>query len=105
MLRTEDCPHADAYLPRLRELLAGAGIDVPVRVRVVLNADQAQQERFLGSPTIRVGGRDVEPGSAQRQDYGLACRLYAHPDGRRGNPPDEWVLSALRQRPEAEHDR
>jgi hypothetical protein len=96
MLRTEDCPHADEYLPRLRALLAGAGIDVPVEIRVVSDPDQARQERFLGSPTIRVDGRDVEPGGDQRHDYGLTCRLYAHPDGHRGVPRDEWVLDAVR---------
>lgn len=105
VLCTEDCPHAAEYLPELRALLAGAGIDVPVQLRVVRSADEAEQERFLGSPTIRVDGRDVEPGGDRRRDYGLACRLYAHPEGRRGSPPDEWVLRALRERPEPGHDR
>lgn len=95
MLHTDGCPHAAEYLPRLRRLLVDAGFDVPVRTRLMVSDDQAQQERFLGSPTIRVNGRDVDPASADRRDYGLACRLYANPEGLGGAPPDEWVLAAL----------
>jgi hypothetical protein len=95
MLHTDGCPHAAEYLPRLRGLLLDAGFDVPISTRLMVSDDQAQQERFLGSPTIRINGRDVDPASADRRDYGLTCRLYAHPEGLRGAPPDEWVLAAL----------
>lgn len=96
MLHTEGCPNAIEYLPRLRELVAGADITQPVRVRIITSPEQAVHERFLGSPTIRVNGRDVDPTAGQRRDYGLSCRLYTGPDGLRGTPPDEWVLAQLR---------
>jgi len=57
----------------------------------------AQSERFLGSPTVRVDGRDVEPGADQRTDFGLKYRLYRTEDGFAGLPLDDWVLDALRQ--------
>lgn len=47
-------------------------------------------------PTVRVNGRDVDPSSDQRRDHGLSCRLYSGPGGLRGTPPDEWVLTMLR---------
>lgn len=98
LLYTDGCPHAADYLLRLRQLLAVSGIDEPVRTRVLSSDEQAQQERFLGSPTIRIHGRDVDPTSDQRQDYGLTCRLYLGADGAPcGNPPDEWVLTTLRR--------
>ena len=96
MLHTDSCPNAAAYLPRLRQLLADAGLAEPVRVRLITGPDQAHRERFLGSPTIRINGRDVDPDAAERADYGLSCRLYLGPDGLRGTPPDEWVLARLR---------
>ncbi len=96
MLHTEACPNAADYLPRLRQLAAIAGAAEPVRVRLIADPEQAQRERFLGSPTIRVDGRDVEPGADARRDYGLSCRLYAGAHGVRGTPPDEWVLARLR---------
>ena len=57
----------------------------------------AERERFLGSPTLRVDGVDIDPGVDDRSDYGLKCRLYPTEHGLRGAPPDEWVLHALRQ--------
>jgi hypothetical protein len=96
MLHTEACPNAMEYLPRLRQLVADAGVTEPVRVRMIDDPEQAQRERFLGSPTVRVNGRDVDPGAELREDYGLSCRLYSGPDGLRGTPPDEWVVMMLR---------
>jgi hypothetical protein len=55
----------------------------------------ARRERFLGSPTVRVDGQDVEPGARERDDFGIKCRLYATNDGLRTMPRDEWVLDAL----------
>jgi hypothetical protein len=97
MLYTKGCPHAVEYLPQLQQILVGAGVTDAVQVRVIADPDQAQRERFLGSPTIRVNGRDVDPTADQRRDYGLTCRLYLGPDGMRGTPPVEWVLALLRQ--------
>ena len=58
LLHTEGCPHAAAYLPHLQQLLVAAGVDEPVGLRLVTDDDQARQERFLGSPMIRVAGLD-----------------------------------------------
>jgi hypothetical protein len=96
MLHTEDCPHAIEYLPRLRRLVADAGLTAPVQVRLVADPEQAQRERFLGSPTIRINGRDVDPDADRRRDYALSCRLYTSPAGVSGTPPDEWVLAMIR---------
>jgi hypothetical protein len=96
VLHTAACPHAAEYLPRLRQLVVAAGVRDPVRVRLIADADEAQRERFLGSPTLRVEGRDVEPDAERRSDFGLSCRLYVGPDELHGAPRDEWVLNSLR---------
>ena len=95
LLYIEDCPSRDALLPRLRELLRRCGVRDQVELRCVQDDTAARRERFLGSPTVRVGGRDVEPGADERRDFGVKCRLYATPAGLRGTPPDEWILDAL----------
>lgn len=51
--------------------------------------------RFLGSPTVRVNGRDVEPGAEERTDYVLACRVYRGEAGFSGQPDERWVREAL----------
>ncbi len=96
LLHTEGCPNALEYPPQLRRLAATAGVDAPVTVRLITDAEQAHDEAFLGSPTVQVNGRDVDPGAATRTEYGLSRRLYPEPDGRRGTLPDAWVIALLR---------
>lgn len=64
----------------------------------VESVEAAERERFLGSPTLRVDGQDVDPTAGERTDFGLKCRLYPSPDGLRGTVPDEFVLAAFRAR-------
>jgi len=95
LLSFDGCPNHERLLERLPRLLAGAGVTVPVTVRTIADAEAAEHARFLGSPSLRIDGRDVEPDSARRTDYGLKCRIYHTAAGISGLPPDEWILAAL----------
>jgi hypothetical protein len=95
VLYFDGCPNHEALLPHLRELLESHAAGADIELVRVQDADAAERERFLGSPTVRVDGEDVEPGAGERTDFGLKCRLFATPGGRRGMPTDEWVLAAL----------
>jgi hypothetical protein len=66
-------------------------------VRVIDIPDQpaAEQARFLGSPTIRVDGRDIEPDAESREEYVYACRLYRVGHSLRGLPDEDWLRQAL----------
>jgi hypothetical protein len=66
-----------------------------VRLLPVESQEEARRSRFLGSPTVRVNGRDIDPGAEARTDYGLKCRLYRTPDGIMGTPPDSLIIDAL----------
>jgi hypothetical protein len=95
ILYFDGCPNHERLLEQLPGLLKREGIDAQIVLRKVIDAAQAERERFLGSPTIRVEGRDVDPDAGQREDYGLKCRIYQTPNGLAGLPPDEWILAAL----------
>lgn len=102
VLYVEGCPHHAAFLPHLRSLLTDHGISATVVLTRVDSEDDARAHRFLGSPTVRVDGHDIEPGLADRPAegigsgaHGLQCRLYSTADGLTGMPPDQWVLDAL----------
>src|SRR3954447_26407485 len=97
LLYFDGCPSHEAFLPRRQAMLAQAEVDVAVEQRRVESEEAAEREQFLGSPTLRVDGVDLDPGTGGRTDYGLKCRLYLTDDGLRGAPPDEWVLAALRR--------
>ena len=96
LLFFDECPNHEALLPRLRALMnAGGAEDTPIDLVRVEDTDTAEAKQFLGSPTVRIEGEDVEPGADKRSDFGLKCRLFATHDGLRGVPADEWVLRAL----------
>jgi hypothetical protein len=95
ILYFDGCPNHADLLEHLPQLLEREGIDAEITLHNLRDAESAQRERFLGSPTIRIGGRDIDPGAALRTDFGLKCRIYQTPEGLTGVPPDEWILAAL----------
>jgi hypothetical protein len=105
LLYFDGCPSHTQLLPQLRALIDHAGIGADVELRRVESLDAAVAERFLGSPSVRVDGRDIEPGAEDRTDFGLKCRLYPTPDGLRGTPPDDQLLAALTGERHAGADR
>ena len=99
VLVSEGCPNAKLVLEHVRDAIAAArasGVETLV-VRVESHADAAALH-FLGSPSVRVDGLDVDASADGRDDFGLQCRLYAV-DGRFEHaPPVEWIASALARR-------
>ena len=95
LLYFEDCPSYEELLPTLRELLASEGIKDEVEVRRVETPEEAEFERFLGSPTVRINGEDVDPAASDRHDYGMECRLYRTDQGLVRTPPEEWIRGAV----------
>jgi hypothetical protein len=95
VLYFDGCPSHDRLLPALHGLAEAHG--VAVEERRIETAEHAKQARFLGSPSVRVNGVDVEPGSEKRTDFGLKCRLYRSAAGQSGLPPREWIERALRE--------
>ena len=96
VLYFDGCPNYEALLPRLREILARTGVSAEIDLRRIASYEAAQRERFLGSPTVRINGRDIEPDAERRTDYGLKCRLYRAPTGLSGQPEEELLQAALR---------
>jgi hypothetical protein len=97
VLYFDGCPNHEALLPHLRELPRSSGADADIELVRVEDAEAAERERFLWSPTVRLDGDDVEPRAADRTDFGLKFRLFATPEGLRGMPADEWVCAALQR--------
>jgi hypothetical protein len=81
VLTFEGCPHAEPALELVRRVIAESRVGATVRRVDVPDAKAAAAQRFLGSPTIRVNGRDIEPGVAERNEYMLSCRIYRTDSG------------------------
>jgi hypothetical protein len=95
LLYFDGCPNYEALLPALRVLLVNEGVEEEIALRRVETVEDAESERFLGSPTVRIDGEDVDPGARGRKDFGLKCRLYRSEEGVSGTPPESWIRAAL----------
>ena len=96
VLAFEGCPHAEPALALAERAVAASGVEATVRRVDIADASAAVEHRFLGSPTIRVNGVDVEPGANERHEYVLACRIYrTSTGGSEGEPDEHWLRSAL----------
>jgi hypothetical protein len=88
LLFWRECPSWERALAELREALSRAGLDPDaIDVREVATNDMAESQRFIGSPTIRIDGEDVQP-PGEEEPLGLACRIYRLRDGRVSPLPD-----------------
>jgi hypothetical protein len=87
----EGCPSHPEAEALLRDVLAARGLEGEIEVREVLSQAQAEAERFPGSPTIRIDGRDVDPDGAGARPS-LTCRIYRLPDGRVSPVPSREQL-------------
>lgn len=87
----EDCPSHDAALVRLRGVLARLGMDAQIIVTQVETEEEAERYQFIGSPTIRVNGQDIDPPPADTP-YALDCRVYRREDGRITPLPTEALI-------------
>jgi hypothetical protein len=87
LLFWEGCPSHPRALADLRAAMDDLGLDPgTVALREIETREQAQSERFVGSPTIRIDGIDIQPPG--EEPFGLACRVYHRRDGRVSPTPD-----------------
>jgi len=94
-LYVEDCPSHTEALALLRDVLSDQGRDDAIELYRVSSDEEAQALRFPGSPTIRIGGRDVDP-AGERSRPSLSCRIYRLPGGRVSPlPTREQIMAAL----------
>jgi len=95
MLYFDGCPSHDALLSRLKAVLRDEGVTTPVELCRIESVEAAERARFLGSPTVRIEGADIDPSASGRVDFGLKCRLYDVGGSLSPTPPDEWIRAAV----------
>jgi hypothetical protein len=96
ILYFEGCPHHAPSVARVKQIAADMGLTVPVAEIQITTPEEAQQRRFLGSPTVLVNGVDIDPHAHQQARYGLSCRVYP---GVSGLPPNDMIRAALQSAP------
>ena len=94
ILYFDGCPNHQPTLKLAREVVAELGLDPEIREVRIETAEEAERKLFLGSPSVRVNGRDIEADARERGDFSLSYRMY----GSGGVPPKELLIAALRER-------
>jgi hypothetical protein len=94
LLVVSGCPGTELAIARIREAADALGMETNLRFIIVENDEHARTHGFVGSPTVRVEGTDVEEDIAGRP-LGLACRLYRSEGIVERAPPLAWIHAAL----------
>jgi hypothetical protein len=95
VLYVEHCPNVPAAVALVERVAAELGVDAEVRPTLISDQAAAERARFVGSPTVRVDGRDVDPEGELAADYTLECRLYWHEHRLAGYPQERLIRDAL----------
>src|SRR5829696_3380697 len=97
LLWWEGCPSTEKALADLREAMTALDLDPSsIAVREVATDEAAADEGFIGSPTLRIDGRDIQPPADE--PAALTCRVYRLRDGRYSPTPDpDDVRDALKE--------
>ena len=94
ILAREDCPNRGMALVVVERVVDETGIPAEIEVVEVSSDEDAEAYRVLGSPTVLVDGRDVDPAPLY-SDYSADDRIYRTHRGPSGWPEPEWIRDAL----------
>ncbi len=97
LLYFKGCPTYLLAYERLDQALHEEGLDLPVEIIEVENPEDAERLRFLGSPTIRINGLDVDKSGRESTNYGMMCRVYMTESGMSGYPSVDTIREAIRE--------
>ena len=95
ILYFEGCPNHEPARALVERLARQLHVEPEIELVEVTDPEAAVKLRFLGSPTVRVNGVDVEPGAAERRDFAYSCRIYRRDGGISEQPEESWVRDAL----------
>ena len=95
ILARADCDGRGMAMTVVRRVLEETGVPARVEVVDVETLDQAEELGFLGSPTVRVGGRDVELRDEDDREVSLGDRIYRTERGLCCWPDPDWIRNAV----------
>lgn len=96
LLYYPECPSHERALELIQQVLAEEGQHAEIEVIRIDTQEQAQAHRFIGSPTIRINGHEIQP--QPNLPYRLTCRTFVHEDGRLSPLPSlATIKQAIRQ--------
>ena len=95
ILARKDCDSLGMAVAVVDRVVAEMGVHAEIEVIAVASLAEAVSLRFLGSPTVRVDGRDVDKQPNGYASVTLDDRVYRTERGLAGWPDAEWVREAI----------
>lgn len=96
ILYLRDCPNYLPAVEHVQRALREEGVSAEIEHVQVADGAEATAIHFLGSPTVRINGVDVEPPARSGGAFGLCCRTYCGVDGPAGAPSVPLIREAIR---------
>ncbi|MBI5947452.1 MAG: hypothetical protein HY875_04885 [Chloroflexi bacterium] len=79
----------------LAQAIEATEIAAEVTYTEVADSEDAKHKRFLGSPSIRVNGIDVEYGEREPDEYQAGTRYYNTPQGWKPFPHARLIANTI----------
>lgn len=95
LLTFAGCPHAKPARTLIDTALAELRVTAEIHTIEVRDHTDALAKHFLGSPSIRVDGQDIEESQIGCREFSMRCRVYQSNSGLTGLPPKELLHAAL----------
>ena len=87
------CPNHEPAVTRVRRVIGRLGVNASVHEVEVSSDDDPAVLKFLGSPTVLVNGRDIDPTCRWDVQYGFGCRTFAG----QGVPAESLIEQAIHE--------
>ncbi len=91
------CPNYLPAIEHVQHALQEEGVSAEIKHVQVLDGATAAANHFLGSPTVRINGVDVEPSARSGGASGLCCRTYRGGSSSEGAPSVALIRGAIRE--------
>lgn len=96
LLYFSGCPSYKEGEENLRQALKELGLGEDIEMINIETDEMAKEYKFIGSPTIRVDDRDLDPRAEGAKVTGYkGCRIYQTPEGIKGAPTIEMIKKAI----------
>jgi len=71
VLYDERCPSTPKTIELIEECISEFGIHVELRKILVRNREEANEWKFMGSPTVQIDGIDIDPDVRDSKVFGF----------------------------------
>jgi hypothetical protein len=71
VLSVEGCQTVQPTIELIKAIARRSGINAKIRQRTIATNEEAAERKFIGSPTVQIAGRDIDPEMRLVKNYGL----------------------------------